>query len=65
MQLSCRVKTYNKQLRSSKTAQTLQLSRQKREYNTKIASLTEDLQQEKKEKKKALSTSNSKDYILN
>ena len=49
-------------MKSSKTAQTLELSRQKKEYNTKIALLTTDLQQEKKEKRKALLTSNSKDY---
>ena len=63
MQLSRKATSYNRQLKSSKTAQTLELSRQKKEYNTKIALLTEDLQQERKEKRKAVLTSNSKDYI--
>ena len=63
MQLSRKAKGYNRQLNSTKTAQTLELSRRQKQYNKKIALLTTELQQEKKEKKKALLTSNSKDYI--
>ena len=63
LQLSRKAKGYNRQLKSIKTAQTLALSRLQKEYNTNIASLTEELQHEKKEKRKALLTSKSKDYI--
>ena len=44
MQLSRKAKGYNRQLNSTKTAQTLELSRRQKKYNTKIALLTTELQ---------------------
>ena len=63
LQLSRWVKNYESRLKRSVTANKLGLTQRQKEYDKKIASLTEELEQQKKQNKKDIRIERSNAFI--